>query len=79
MARGYSCDLVVPEKGTVPAVESTEIRRIDLLMFSLYNARERDDKDVAAIFEEADERFQFIGAHGVDGCHDKICEAVWRG
>ncbi|KUI72615.1 6-hydroxytryprostatin B O-methyltransferase [Cytospora mali] len=78
-ARVLTCDLVIPEKGTAPAVEATEIRRLDMLMFSLYNAREREVEEFAGLFERADKRFDFIGAHGLEGCHDKICEAIWRG
>lgn len=78
-ARVLICDLVVPAKGSAHDVEVTEIRRIDLLMFSLYNARERTVEELEAIFKTADERWEFKGAHGLQGCHDKICEAVWRG
>lgn len=78
-ARVLVCDLVVPARGAAPAVEVTETRRIDLLMFSLFNARERTVEEIAAIFKAADERWDFVAAHGSPGCHDKICEAVWRG
>ncbi|KAK7746293.1 hypothetical protein SLS53_002252 [Cytospora paraplurivora] len=78
-ARVLICDLVVPEKGTAPAVEITEIRRVDLLMLSLYNAREREMRELAELFGIADGRFEFLGAHELEGCHDKICEAIWRG
>lgn len=78
-ARVLICDLVIPEKGSAPAVEVTEIRRLDMLMWSLFNAKEREATEFADMFKMADERFEFVAAHGLEGCHDKICEAIWRG
>lgn len=78
-ARVLICELVIPEKGSAPAVEVTEIRRLDMLMWSLYNARERDAMEFADMLKVADKRFEFVAGHGLEGGHDKICEAIWRG
>lgn len=78
-ARVLICDLIIPEPGSAPAVEVKEIRRVDLLMMTLYNAGERDVEGVERLFTAADERFEFVGAHRLEGCHDQICEAIWRG
>ncbi|ROV91351.1 hypothetical protein VMCG_09693 [Cytospora schulzeri] len=78
-ARVLICDLVIPERGSAPAVEITEIRRLDMLMWSLFNSREREVTEFADVFKMADDRFEFLGAHGLEGSHDKICEAIWRG
>jgi len=76
-ARVLICDLVIPEKGEVPMVTEKEVRRIDLMMMSLFNARERSVPDVKSLFEQADKRLKFNKAYDQAGALDKIVEAVW--
>lgn len=78
-ARVLTCDLIAPETGSAPAVEVKEIRRLDLLMLSLHNAKQREVQELERIFKKADERFDFVGSHGIEGCHDRIFEAIWTG
>lgn len=78
-SRVLVCEHIIPERGSAPAVDINEFRRLDMLMWSLFNSREREVSEFADILKMADERFEFIRAHGLEGCHDKICEVIWRG
>ncbi len=52
---------------------------MDMLMLTLSNARERDRDDWEALFEAADDRFQFISAYVPEGSSLGIIEVTWEG
>lgn len=52
---------------------------MDMLMLTLYNAREREHDDWAHLFAQADGRFTFIRAFKPEGSAAGIIEAVWDG
>ncbi|KAF1992568.1 S-adenosyl-L-methionine-dependent methyltransferase [Aulographum hederae CBS 113979] len=78
-AKVLACDLCIPDVGERAEVERREVTRIDLMMMSLYNARERDVEQVKDLFEAADDRLDFQKGYTLEGCMDKICEATWKG
>lgn len=76
-ARILICDYFIPETSIV---EEVFARRMDMLMLSLFNARERTLEDVKALFEKADSRFQLIKTYGA-GAHegtDTLVEVAWN-
>lgn len=52
---------------------------MDMIMLSLFNARERDYSDWEQIFTEADSRFKDITIWVPEGATLSIIEAVWAG
>ena len=52
---------------------------MDMIMLSLFNARERDYSDWEQIFTEADSRFTHITIWIPEGATLAIIEAVWAG
>lgn len=52
---------------------------MDMIMLTLFNARERDRADWEHIFHEADPRFQDVGIWVPEGATLAIIEAVWSG
>lgn len=51
---------------------------MDITMTQLFNAKERELTEWRAIFEEADERFAFIGGKQPTGSILWIIEVVWK-
>ncbi|KAF2485885.1 O-methyltransferase [Neohortaea acidophila] len=51
----------------------------DLIMLQLFNSKERDMEDWAALFETADSRFRFQGGRLPTGSRLSVLEAVWEG
>ena len=49
-----------------------------MVMLTLCNARERDRDDWEMIFQQADDRFGFVGAYVPDGSSLGIIEARWE-
>lgn len=58
--------------------DSNSDRTMDVAMLQLLNARERDEKDYAELFQTADPRFKFTGARTTKGCRMHIMEAIWH-
>lgn len=56
-----------------------EIRAVDLVMLSEFNARERELPDWKMLFEEADHRFRFKDVVYPKNSALAILEAVWEG
>ena len=54
-------------------------RFFDLCMLSLFNSRERDEKDWQALIEKADHRFQDIKVWKPAGSARSFIEATWAG
>lgn len=54
-------------------------RSMDLTMLEILNARERELDDWARLFEQADNRFKFLGGKQPVGSHLWIIEALWEG
>ena len=52
---------------------------MDMIMFSLFNSREREEADWHMLFHEADKRFKDIKIWMPDGATLAIIEAVWEG
>lgn len=75
-ARVLICDYFIPETSIV---EEVFARRMDMLMLSLFNARERTLEDVKALFGKADSRFEFLKIYGTE-IHqgtDTVVEFAW--
>jgi|TARA_R110002003_G_scaffold124_19_gene11345 hypothetical protein len=54
-------------------------RAMDLTMLEIANARERSIDEWKAVFEMADERFQFMGVTQPEGSKLSMLELVWTG
>jgi len=52
---------------------------MDLAMLEMQNARERELDDWAALFHEADSRFEFLGGEQPAGSRLWILKARWNG
>lgn len=50
---------------------------MDMIVMTLFNARERELQDWQALFKEADERFTAIKAWKPEGSTMAIIEATW--
>ncbi|CAF9909513.1 MAG: hypothetical protein ALECFALPRED_005732 [Alectoria fallacina] len=78
-ARVVANDYLIPEPKTMSPSKEREIRGMDMIMLSLFNARERDYSDWEQIFTEADSRFKDITIWVPEGATLSIIEAVWAG
>ena len=54
-------------------------RSMDLTMLELQNSKERELDDWKALFNEADERFEFLGGEQPAGSRLWILRAKWTG
>ncbi|XXH05904.1 hypothetical protein Hte_012346 [Hypoxylon texense] len=54
------------------------MRSMDLVMMTLLNAQEREERDFVQLFEQAGEGFVFKGVTRPKGCRMSIIEAVWK-
>ncbi|KAI0169783.1 S-adenosyl-L-methionine-dependent methyltransferase [Hypoxylon sp. FL1284] len=54
------------------------MRSMDLVMMTLLNAQERDEREFVELFEEASDGFVFRGVTRTKGCRMSIIEAVWK-
>lgn len=52
---------------------------MDMLMLSLFNARERDRDAWASLFKQADHRFGIVDVHTPVGLDSGIIQAKWLG
>ncbi|KAF4635536.1 hypothetical protein G7Y89_g2558 [Cudoniella acicularis] len=55
-------DHLMPEPNTLPLLKERGIRSMDLIMLTLFNARERDGDDWKDLVEQVDSRFKFESA-----------------
>ncbi|PQE13898.1 O-methyltransferase protein [Rutstroemia sp. NJR-2017a BBW] len=72
-------DHLLPEPGTAPILRERAARDMDMIMFSLFNSRERDADDWDHLFRSADARFGQVKAWVPEGSRLGIVEAVWEG
>ena len=73
-------DLSFPNFPPIPLTPSNETNSsMDLTMLELLNSAERDLDDWAALFSQADVRFQFLGGQQPAGSHLWIMQARWDG
>ncbi|KAI9687146.1 MAG: hypothetical protein M1822_002557 [Bathelium mastoideum] len=70
-------DHVVPKAGTMSLLHDRAVRDMDLIVMSLFNAREREEQDWMRLFESADSRFQFVKAWRPEGATLSFIEARW--
>ena len=54
-------------------------RTVDLIMMAAHNARTREQRDWATLFETADPRFRFLGSKKPENSRMWIIEAEWEG
>lgn len=72
-------DLVLPPPGVLPPAAERGVRGMDMIMLSLFNARERSKDDFEQLFAEADRRFQQIKVWKPEGSSLGLVEATWSG
>ncbi|KAI1208033.1 S-adenosyl-L-methionine-dependent methyltransferase [Annulohypoxylon truncatum] len=72
-------DAVLPGPGEMPKGMEVRMRSFDLVMTSIQNAKERELSDWAELFQNADERFEFVGATCPPGSNLSLLVAVWKG
>ncbi|KAF2237623.1 O-methyltransferas-like protein [Viridothelium virens] len=78
-ARIVANDHLVPRPGEMSLLQERAVRDMDCIMLSLFNARDREEKDWVKIFEQADPRFTHIKVWMPEGASLAIVEAVWSG
>lgn len=72
-------DSVLPEIGQVSKYRERVLRHSDLMMWRMFNAKERDEADWRRLFSEADERFRVIRVVRLPGQSLGIIEVEWQG
>ena len=77
-ARVVVNDHFLPELGTMTPSKEREVRAMDMIMFALFNSRERAKRDWEAIFQQADPRFKDTRDLTPDGSALCIIECEWR-
>ncbi|TVY82682.1 O-methyltransferase gsfB [Lachnellula suecica] len=71
-------DGIAAEPGTLDLLSERNIRAYDMLMMTLFNARERELDDWLGLFTQADKRFKFIGAQSPDVGTMGVITAIWE-
>ncbi|KAF2248979.1 sterigmatocystin 8-O-methyltransferase [Trematosphaeria pertusa] len=72
-------DGCLPDPGVLPSWRETDLRDMDLLMGTYFNAWERDADEWRELFMKADSRFEFIGITRPLGSALALVEARWGG
>ncbi|CAK3814349.1 O-methyltransferase [Lecanosticta acicola] len=72
-------DNILPPPGVLPPSAERAVRSIDMIVMSLFNARERSKEDFEAVFAEADPRFQQVKVWTPEGSQMGLVEATWSG
>jgi len=72
-------DSVLPEIGQVSKYQERVLRHSDLMMWRMFNAKERDEADWRKLFAETDERFRVVQVIRPPGQALGIVEVEWRG
>ncbi|KAK4443168.1 O-methyltransferase-domain-containing protein [Podospora aff. communis PSN243] len=78
-ARVVINDSVLPEHGEVDLVQERVGREYDLVMWRLFNAKERDIDDWRSLVAMADERFKITKILRPEGSQLSIIEVTWEG
>lgn len=68
---------VFPSESLFPLLKAVT-RTVDLIMMAAMNARTREQKDWATLFETADPRFKFLGTKKPEDSRMWIIEAEWE-
>lgn len=71
-------DHCLREPGVENPWDERLMRSMDLVMMTLLNAQEREERDFVQLFEQAGDGFVFKGVTRPKGCRMSIIEAVWK-
>lgn len=80
-------DYLVRERHTVPQEEYRQTLHLDLMMMQLWNAMERTEEQMKALFDAASKaeqgsktkgRFRWGGVYGLKNSLYMICEGIWE-
>lgn len=58
------CEIVLPQPNTVPKTQEAHVRILDLVMLSMFNAKERSYEDWQALFASVDGRLKITAVVG---------------
>ncbi|KAK4138130.1 S-adenosyl-L-methionine-dependent methyltransferase [Trichocladium antarcticum] len=58
------CDIVLPEPNTIPKTQEAQVRALDLIMLSMFNAKERSHEDWQELFTSVDPRLKITAVVG---------------
>ena len=72
-------DSILPEVGQVSKYQEMLLRQPDLMMWSLFNAKERDEADWRRLFADTDDRFKVTRIARPPGQALGVVEVVWQG
>ncbi|KAF2680956.1 S-adenosyl-L-methionine-dependent methyltransferase [Lentithecium fluviatile CBS 122367] len=72
-------DACLPDPGTIPGWREIDIRDMDLLVKTSFNAWERDADEWRELFAKADSRFEFVRITQPQGSALALIEARWTG
>ncbi|KAK4451383.1 S-adenosyl-L-methionine-dependent methyltransferase [Podospora aff. communis PSN243] len=72
-------DSIMPAPGTVSPAKEAVLRHSDLMMWRMFNAKERDEDDWRAVVEGTDKRFKILRVFTPPGTYLGIVEIVWEG
>ncbi|KAL6854019.1 S-adenosyl-L-methionine-dependent methyltransferase [Trichoderma novae-zelandiae] len=76
-ARVIINDYCIRDPGSENPWDEKLLRSMDMIMGTLLNAQERDEREFCELFEAADPRFKFKGVQRVENCKMSVIEAVW--
>ncbi|KAI1764917.1 S-adenosyl-L-methionine-dependent methyltransferase [Hypoxylon sp. FL1150] len=71
-------DYCISPPGVEKPWDERLMRSMDMVMLTLLNAQEREERDFIQLFEQADDGFVFKGITRPQGCRMSIIEAVWK-
>ncbi|KAM0797379.1 O-methyltransferase [Usnea florida] len=71
-------DSLVPGPGTLPLLAEKNIRAYDMLMMTLFNARERERADWIQLLRDADSRFKFVDAKKPGVGTMGVVQVIWN-
>src|SRR4051794_13267030 len=58
------CDIVLPEPNTMPKTQEAQVRALDIVMLSMFNAQERSYEDWQELFTSVDSRLRITAVIG---------------
>lgn len=70
---------VLPTPNTVSKYQERIQRHLDLLMWRLFNGKERDEDDWRSLVERTDRRFKVTQTIRAQGSDLQIIEVTWQG
>ncbi|KAL2005746.1 hypothetical protein VTN00DRAFT_10239 [Thermoascus crustaceus] len=72
-------DYLLPEPGTMSPMKERAVRDMDMIMLTLFNAREREKADWTDLLRKADPRFKNTKIWTPEGATLAIIETYWEG